>query len=227
MAVKVKFSLSQQPSCYQNLQWSIFGMFSEIRPWETDKVKTSATPQGHTQMKVTNMAVSTVFITTKGGTEVAQDCFVLLGFGPTPSGLGHHSRDGVLLDGMRSEDPCKELQYRKINRAMAKPNHIGIFEFWVHVLDMQKIQIGLIRGSVWQSMNTSVDNLDMIKSRMSSRICWGLKRLKTKLSLTPPQRHLLLSDSSYICSILCPSTGSDHGHCTLSLHLSSWIPWIS
>ena len=80
-------------------------------------------------MKVTNVAVSTVFITTKGGTEVAQDCFVLLGFGPVPSELGCHSRDGVHLDGMRSEDPCKELQYRKINRGMAKPNHVGIFEF--------------------------------------------------------------------------------------------------
>ena len=35
-------------------------------------------------MKVTDVAVSTVFITTKGGTEVAQDCFVLFGFGPVP-----------------------------------------------------------------------------------------------------------------------------------------------
>ena len=98
-------------------------------------------------MKVTNVVVSSVFITTKGATEVAQNCFVLLGFGPVPSGLGHHSRDGMLLDGMRSENPCKELQYRKIDRVMAKLNHIGIFEFQVHVFDVWKIQIGLISGS--------------------------------------------------------------------------------
>ena len=106
-----------------------FEVFSEISPWETDKVKASAGPQGHTQMKVTDVAVSTVFITTKGRTEVAQDCFVLLGFDPVPSGLDHHSSDGVLLDGMRSKDPCEELQYGKVDRGMAKPNHIGIFKF--------------------------------------------------------------------------------------------------
>ena len=80
-------------------------------------------------MKVTDVAVSAVFITTKVRTEVTQDCFVLLGFGPVPSGLGHHSRDGVLLDGMRSKDPCEELQYGKVDRGTAKPNHIGIFKF--------------------------------------------------------------------------------------------------
>ena len=93
------------------------------------------------------MAVSTVFITTKGGTEVAQDCFLLLGFGPVPSGLGHHSRDGVLLDSMRSEDPCKELWYSKIDRGTAKLNHVDIFKFQLHVLNVWKIHIGLIRGS--------------------------------------------------------------------------------
>ena len=62
-------------------------------------------------MKVTDVAVSAVFITTK---EVTQDCFVLLGFGPVPSGLGHHSRDGVLLDGMRSKDPSKSCRMEKL-----------------------------------------------------------------------------------------------------------------
>ena len=65
-------------------------------------------------MKVTDVAVSAVFVTTKGRTEVAQDCFVLLGFGPVPSGLGHHSRDGVLLDSMRSKAPAKSCGMEKL-----------------------------------------------------------------------------------------------------------------
>ena len=98
-------------------------------------------------MEMTDMAVSTVFIATKGRTKVEQDCFILLGFGLVPSRLGHHSRDGVLLDSMRGENPCEELQNRKVDRGMAKPKPVGIFKFQVHVLDMWKIQIGLVGSS--------------------------------------------------------------------------------
>ena len=64
-------------------------------------------------MKVTDMAVGAVFVATKGRTEVAQDCSILLGFGPVSSGLGHHSRDGVLLDGMSVRTPVKSCSTEK------------------------------------------------------------------------------------------------------------------
>ena len=97
-----------KPSAKQFLKCSLRSAHEKL-------TKHLPTPQGHTQMKVTDMAVSAVFVTTKVRTEVTQDCSVLLGFGPVPSGLGHHSRDGVFLDGMRSKDSCKELRYRKVN----------------------------------------------------------------------------------------------------------------
>ena len=99
-------------------------------------------------MKVTDMAVSAVFITTKVRIEVTQDCFVLLGFGPVPSRLGHHSRDGVLLDDMRSKGPLQRAAVqKKLTEVQQSQITIGIFKLQVHVLNMWKIQIGLVGSS--------------------------------------------------------------------------------
>ena len=98
-------------------------------------------------MKVTDMTVGTVFIATKGRTEVAQECFILLGFGPVPPGLGHHSGDGVLLDGMRGEDPMKSCGTKKLREVWQSQIMYAYLNFKYMLLDVWEIQIGLVGSS--------------------------------------------------------------------------------
>ena len=69
-------------------------------------VKASAAPQGHTQMKVTDVAVSTPWI------------LVL-----SPLDLAITPRIVLLLDGRRSKDPCEELWYGSQQRYSKAESH--------------------------------------------------------------------------------------------------------
>ena len=83
------------------------------------------------------------------------------------------------------------------------------------MLNVYKIQIGLCREQwVRWSMNTSVDNLDTIKLRMSFQNLFRVEEVKNQALTDPSPRGICFClILFYICSILHPNTGSNLGHC--------------